>query len=212
MSFKEVLIRILKGWWLILIFTLIFTISFYKTTQGKEIYRGSISVGITFDNIFQEQNIRDTPEKTPSLFTSTSSSISQYLLFRFSSVEIQDIVAKKMGFQISDLNNIAPFYRVLDQKAGFVSISYDSESKSDAEKFLDAIKQVYNFLITTELNNNQTNTYKVRPQENLIESITTTQKPSQQKILPSISGFVVGVVISLFWPSALDLINKRRKV
>jgi len=212
MSFKEVLVRILKGWWLILIFTLIFTIAFYKSSQGKDIYRSSISVGITFDNILQEQNVRDTADKTPSLFTSTSTSISQYLLFRFSSVEIQDLVAKKMGLQISDINNSKPFYRVLDVKAGFVSLSYDSESMSEAEKFLDAIKQVYNYLITTELNNSQTNTYKVRPQENLIQSITTTQKPSQQKILPSVAGFVIGVVVTLLLPSALNLINKRKKV
>jgi hypothetical protein len=212
MSFKEILVRILKGWWLILIFTLIFTIAFYKSTQSKDIYRASISVGITFDNILQEQNIKDTADKTPSLFTSISTSISQYLLFRFSSVEIQDMVAKKMGVQISDLNNITPFYRVLDEKAGFVSISYDSESKNDAEKFLDAIKQVYNFLIATELNNNQTNTYKVRPQENLIQSITTSQKPAQQKILPSITGFLVGVAVSLLSPTLLNLVKKRKKV
>lgn len=211
MSFKEALTRVFKGWWLILIFTLIFTGAFYKNTQGKDTYRGSITVGITFDNLYQEQNLKDTIDKNPSLFTTSTTSVSQYLFFRLSSVEIQDQIAKKAGITVSDLNYTLPFYKVIDQKAGFVTVSYDAESRDVIEKFLLAVKETYTYLISTELNNNQTNTYKIRPQENLSQSITTVQKPAQQKILPSVAGFVVGIIISLLWPTVINLINKSKK-
>jgi capsular polysaccharide biosynthesis protein len=211
MSFKEVLNRLIKGWWLILIFTLIFTAIFYRSGQPKDTFRASISIGITFDNNFQEQNVKDTLENTPSLFTSTSGQIGQYLLFRFSSVEVQDMVAKKMGISVSNLNNTVPFYRVLNQFAGFVSISYDSESKEAVEKFLKAIKEVYIYLIDAELNNNQTNTYKVRPQENLIQSVTTISEPTQQRVLPSVVGLLVGIVASVLLPTILSMVNKKVK-
>jgi hypothetical protein len=206
MSLEEVIKRILFRWWLILIIMVVFTLSFFSWTKSTN-YQASIGLGISFNsqdflNTTSGKVLAstDAPPQSASEYIYSLSEFSKYLSARFSSVEVQGLVAQKAGLGIQSYDSKKPFYTVTPQTGGYISINYEVSSKEESEKFIKAIKETYSYLIKTERQSKELAPFKVEPKTEFIESVTTVSRPVQFQILPTITGLLVGIAISALLP------------
>ena len=203
MTFEMFLIRCKRFWWIPVLLAVSFTFFGFSGFVDKVEYRASIGVGATYNN---PEYIKITPQDR----SLSLSKLSEYLANRFKSPEIQLKVAeetreanssnKKAGV-VSDISidYKKPFYDVLSQENGFISVGANFKSETEAQNFLTAIKVSYRNLIETE-NNSELPTYRIRPMDNFREAIMQVKTPIQFKVLPTILGLLLGLLLMLVLP------------
>lgn len=203
MTFEEVLKRVIFRWWLILIVTAIFTLSFFSWTRGNS-YQASIGLGISFNNpafvsTISGKTVGDV-SNIGSEYSYSLSEFSKYLSARLSSVEVQMLVSQKAELGIAAFDPKSPFYTVTPQSGGFVSVSYENGSKEVTQRFIKAIKQVYTDIIKIERNNGELKPFQIEPKTEFVESTAEISKPVQFQILPTMAGLLVGIAVSAILP------------
>jgi hypothetical protein len=204
MSFEMFLIRCRRFWWIPLLLTILFTFLGFSSFVDKVEYRANISVGATYNN---PEYLKTLPQDR----ALSLSKLGEYLSNRFKSPEIQVRIAqetqdanssnKQKSNEISEvtIDYKKPFYDVANQENGFVSIGANFRNEVDAQSFLAAIKSTYKNLIETE-NYSELPAYRIRPMDNFKESIIKIKTPIQFKVLPTILGLLLGLLLLLVLP------------
>jgi len=207
MTFEEVIKRALFRWWLIVIFVIVFTLSFLNWTTATS-FQASIGIGISFNNddFLNEARgvaMANTTGQAPNRgaeYTYSLQEFSNYLLARFSSVEIQSRIAEKINDKQASYNPKQPFYDVETQNGGYISIQYEAESQEIAEKFLQTVKEEFRNLVLIERNKKEIPTFQIDPKNEFVENIVDIARPNQFKILPSVAGLLIGLTVAVLLP------------
>jgi len=196
MTFANIQHRILKGWWIIVITTAAFTLGFSPWVQSNS-YQASIGLGVSFNS---PNYVNDLENRSTTLaYVQAAKEFSEYLQTRFSSVEVQDLVSKESGIKVNNYNVKNPFYTVGVGAGGFISVGYTDDNLVTAQNFIKAIKKAY-YSVVDEWNQSRLDNFKITPMQNFIETVATTQKPTQIQILPAIIGFLVAVLLTIAIP------------
>jgi len=196
MTFANIQHRILKGWWIIVITTAAFTLGFSPWVQSNS-YQASIGLGVSFNS---PNYVNDLENRSTTLaYVQAAKEFSEYLQTRFSSVEVQDLVSKESGIKVNNYNVKNPFYTVGAGAGGFISVGYTDDDLVTAQNFIKAIKKAY-YSVVDEWNQSRLDNFKITPMQNFIETVATTQKPTQIQILPAIIGFLVAVLLTIAIP------------
>jgi hypothetical protein len=203
MQIQDLLARIYKRWLVILIVVVVaVTLTWFYGKKNQNltsttVYKASISVGINnLADLNQPQTVSYVPPRTITIFTS-------YLQNRFASPEVQYKIATILGLEIVDFNQTTPFYGIIPQDGGFVTLVYQNGDQNLANKFILAVKQVYNELIIIERSENLPNSAKVYPQTSFVEAVFPVTKNLQQSsyiYLPAIGAFLLTLVALLLLP------------
>jgi len=196
MTFANIQHRILKGWWIIVITTAAFTLGFSPWVQSNS-YQASIGLGVSFNS---PNYVNDLENRSTTLaYVQAAKEFSEYLQTRFSSVEVQDLVSKESGIKVNNYNVKNPFYTVGVGAGGFISVGYTDDNLVTGQNFIKAIKKAY-YSVVDEWNQSRLDNFKITPMQNFIETVATTQKPTQIQILPAIIGFLVAVLLTIAIP------------
>lgn len=207
MTFEDVLKRALFRWWLIVIVVIVFTLSFLNWTTTNT-FQASIGLGISFNSdAFLEQakgqNLVNTTGQAPNRgaeYTYSLQEFSNYLLARFSSIEIQSRIANKIDDKQASYNTKQPFYKVETQNGGYISLDYSAKDQQQAELFLKAVKEEFRNLVLIERNKKEIAAFQIDPKNEFVENISETARPNQFKILPTLAGFLIGLTIAVLLP------------
>ncbi len=203
MSYQMFLIRCRKFWWIPFILVILFSFLGFSSFVDKVEYRANITVGATYNN---PEYLKTLPQDR----ALSLSKLGEYLSNRFKSPEIQIRVAQetreanstnKKGLETSDIaiDYKKTFYDIANQENGFVSIGANFKSEVEAQSFLAAIKGTYKNLIETE-NYSELPAYKIKPMDNFKESVIIVKTPIQFKMLPTILGLLLGLLLLLILP------------
>lgn len=204
MSFEMFLIRCRRFWWIPLLLAVAFTFFGFSSLVDKVEYRSNITIGATYNN---PEYLKTLPQDR----AISLSKLGEYLSNRFKSPEIQARIIQETVEENSsnrqksnEVNDILidykkTFYDVVNQENGFVSIGANFKSENDAQSFLTAIKSTYKNLIETE-NYSELPAYRIRPMDNFKESIIKIKTPIQFKVLPTILGSLLGLLLLLTLP------------
>lgn len=196
MTIQDIFNKIIARWWLVLVFFLI-SLSVFFPTFGSHSYRASIGLGANFNHpAFIRSGIH-----TSSQYAIAMDELSRYLASRFSSTEVQMRVAQEANLAVNNFNPSTPFYDIVRQGGGFISISFTSPTKTGAENFLEAIKNVYTEVITTEMASEHIlDDFKIKPQAEFINQIAEVRRPFQFEVLPIIAGLLAGLFVAVILP------------
>jgi hypothetical protein len=203
MTFEMFLIRCRRFWWIPLILGIGFTFFGFSSFVDKTEYRANIGIGATYNN---PEYIKTLPQDRSLSLTK----LSEYLTNRFKSPEIQLKVAqetREANSSIKKYNEVTdisldykkPFYDIVSQENGFVSIGANFKSEQEAQNFLTAIKTTYRNLIETE-NASELPTYRIKPMDNFKEGVLVVKTAIQFKVLPTILGILLGFLLLLIIP------------
>ncbi len=210
MFFQTLLERIVKRWLVIIIALIIAFLSIfgYQKTQvnvvDTNMYTASITVGITLNNITeQDVFLANNYDNILTVF-------SKYLANRFASVDVQSKIANKMDLTMTSFDPKIPFYQINSQDGGFVNLTYSNSDKEKSQKFLKTIKEVYQEIVNTERNLNESRPFKVEPQTTFVENLFE-YKPSVQTIAFSYLPFF-GIMFTVLVILALLPLHKERKI
>jgi hypothetical protein len=203
MTIEELIRRLIKFWWVLVSVTLAFTLILFPWSRNVE-YLASVGIGLNFNN-----PALSTFEQSQVAYVESFQQLTIFLESRFSSIEIQSQVAKEIGMSQMNYNPKKAFYTITTQGAGFVSISHTSSTKSESELFLTAIKSAY-IDIVAEWNQSRQREFTIEPMANFVESVDEVRKPYQLQILPSMAGFILGLLLVIFIPSNLGV--KKSKI
>lgn len=191
MNLIEIFERIWKRWWLILAILIVCILIATPFTTSVQ-HRATISFGMSYNNARLESvNIVDLAQAQVNL--------SNYLFSRMSSVEVQDLIAREADLPTDGLDERNPFYLVKDQKAGFVTLTFLSDDKEEATRFLEASKLAY-YSVVNEWNEINPSVFDVQASTSFLDSNTEVGQPFQIKLLPPFIGLTVGLMISLLIP------------
>ena len=204
MKISDFLDKIKKRWWIMLILTLVFTLVFFSNLSQKT-YFASVGLGTNFNNPEFVSGKADGPING-SEYTLGLKEFSTYLFNRLGSMEIQTKMLQKLNLDLA-INEKKPFYNIVMQSGGYVSVSFEADTEEQAKNFLVAIKDLYAEIINTELNKGTPNKYQVSVKKDFVEAINQANKPQQLKLLPAIAGFLLGLFIILAFPKKWLLIK-----
>jgi len=194
MTFGTILQKLTKRWPIIVLVTVIFGLSTFGWISEKYTVT-SITVGANL-NSPELIAVKDGAQS----YALLAQQLSNYLSSRFASITIQSSISKEMGVEQSNYSEKKPFYEVSGEGLGFVSLTYRNLQASTADKFNQAVKNVYNDLITKEWNNQRQTSFMIQPMNNFLESKTVEDRPIQSQILPVIAGIILGLAIVIFIP------------
>ncbi len=195
MTYEEIRLKLLSRWWLIIAFTIGFTLFFFPWSSAST-YKASIGLGISFnDSSFVSNDMQSSQAYVDSL-----REFSLYLSNRFKSVEVQSNIAKKAGLGIGNFDSINAFYNVTDQSGGFITISYDAGSEEAGQTFLRAVQDQYAELIQLERSNGQLQAFQIEPSTEFITDISQVRRSTQFRLLPSVAGLMIGTAIAIIVP------------
>jgi len=193
MTIEELIKRLVKFWWVVVTVTLAFTLILFPWSKNVE-YLASVGVGVNFNN-----PSLSTSEGGREAYVDALQQLTLFLEQRFSSIEIQSSIAKGIGFGDRNFNPKKPFYTVTVQGGGFVSISHTSPDRAESESFLTFVKSAYTKIVA-EWNQTRLREFTIDPMQNFVESIDEVGKPNQLQILPTMAGFVLGLLLVIFIP------------
>jgi hypothetical protein len=196
MTIKEIINKILVRWWVTAIFFSL-SLAFFFPTLGSHTYKASIGLGANFNS---PAFIRSGVE-TSSQYALAMEQLSKYLGSRFTSVEVQMRVAELAQIPVSDFQLEKPFYEVVKQGGGYISVTFNTKTREEAERFLEATKKVYTDIITTEMAGNHILVdFQIQPQTQFFYQIAEVKAPIQFRIMPLIAGLLTGVLVSIIVP------------
>ena len=200
MTFSSVRTRLRVYWWLLPLFLLISLVAFLPRVQGSS-YLASISLGIQYNN----PALPDAGEELTG-YTESLDDFSTYLTNRFTSVEVQDIVARAMETSIA-YSEVKAFYKVTNQGGGFVNLFYEAGSVAEAEAFLTGTKTAYQTVVE-EWNSTRLTRFQITPQTDFVEVVTEQEASLQMRAIPVLSGVLLGLLILLVLPLPKKIQNQ----
>jgi len=202
MTFSDVLNRALKRWWIIVIAIVISTLAFFPWSTDT-LFKASIGIGVSLNSpeLEKRDNVRTD-------FSGSLVELGKYLETRFTSIEVQSLVASRAGIAVSSYSPTKAFYTVTPGSGGYISISYDAKNKDEANSFLTAIKSVYNDVVTLEKFNSETPSLSIKPKTNFIETVAQSSRPTQTQVLPSVVGFLIGLLVAVLIPVKKEKTSK----
>ena len=192
MTLSNVRTRLRYYWWLLPLFLLISVVAFLPRVQGNT-YAASISLGIQYNN----PALPDAGEELTG-YTESLDDFSLYLTSRFTTVEVQDIIARTLETAVLYSEEEA-FYTVTNQGGGFVNLFYVAGSETEAEKFLDGAKSAYQTLVE-EWNQTRLTRFQITPQTEFTEVVAAQEASLQMRAVPVFAGVLLGVLVLLVLP------------
>ena len=160
--------------------------------QGNT-YAASISLGIQYNN----PALPDAGEELTG-YTESLDDFSLYLTSRFTTVEIQDIIARTLETTVLYSEEEA-FYTVTNQGGGFVNLFYVAGSSAEAEKFIDGAKSAYETLVE-EWNQTRLTRFQITPQTEFTEVVVAQEASLQMRAVPVFASVLLGVLLLLVLP------------
>jgi hypothetical protein len=195
MTFLQFREKLVKGWVIFIIAIAAFNI-LSKPYLSNKTYTASIGFGINSNNT--QFNQSNTNGQQLTTYGNLLEQFSLYLSSRFSSLEIQSLIAKDIQ-DGGNLDSENPFYNVTNQSGGFVSLDYKSGDKAKAELFNKQATDAYQKIVQ-EWNTTSPEIYKIVPMSSFNNAIIENQLPKQFKFLPGIAGFLLGFIMILLIP------------
>ena len=193
MTISTLFTKVKIYWYILLILPIVMTYFGFSSFVNKTSYTASISLGISYNNIeYTKINTENWDRQT--------NSASEYLANRFKSLEIQKSLVDQMGYKDNVINLKKPFYEISNQTAGFVSVSGNFETKTDATQFLESTKKTYQTILEIEKGNNELINYKIQPMNKFLEAIVEVKTPVQFRILPTVFGLLLAMLIVCILP------------
>jgi len=223
MTFAQIFDSLQKRWWLPILFSTIFLLSWWIIVKPATEYQINITFNITTlnDKEIVQQAIYPYPDqvlteldpeqwKMPGVVNLTSReyayikmlrTIRGYFYNRFGSIEVQSQIAKQIGYNdLQKLNQRLPFYKIYTHDLGSLSFEFRSKDKTQVEKFESSVLSTFEQLIAEW--NQEKDIFAVKLSSNPIPASIVTVSPSwQQYALPWLAGLVFGSTLSLLWPN-----------
>jgi hypothetical protein len=193
MSLENLLKKIIKGWWIIVLTLVIAGIYTGLQSNKGNTYLTSVSFG--FSPVMTQTNNTITNDNYPTLMIG----ISQYLEARLSSTNMQEILARRSGVALSTDTEQKSVYKVKSQQMGFVTINYTANNKVEAENFIKGVEEVSQILLS-EWNNERPSQYSVKSVSSFKSSTVPSTSSKQLIFLPFVVAIVLGLGISIILP------------
>ncbi len=192
MTFNDILGRFMKYWWVILLTTLICSFALRGKIEQVN-YFASVGVGLNYNNT-------DFPKDGEASvgYNESLQSLSFFLEERFTAIENQEIIAAKMGATPTYSFENA-FYNITNSNAGFVTLSTETKTQEEGDKFIEGVKEAY-LQIVQEWNSTRNAQYQIRPQTEFSEAVAIQNTSPQVKLLPALAGLLVGLLATLVLP------------
>lgn len=199
---------------ILIVSTLLVTGLFYPWTTENQ-YQAAIALGVNLNSaqvgLATEAGAVDSQQAYVESFVP----LSLYMERRFSSIEIQDLIASKAEIGVKSFSDRKPFYDITAQGSGFVSLSYKTDSAQQAEVFLQSVKSAY-LQVVAEWNEQRPENFRITPMSKFTETVTVVARPTQLQLLPVAVGVMLGVIVVLLLPvRAMEVAgskkNKSRK-
>jgi len=201
MSFAEIAYKIWNRWWITLIPAIIlFTVFFPLVYQTK--YTAVIQFVVDAKSVSlpsKQSDIAMSEIELRSDYNSIVASLSRFFYKQYRSINIQTLIAEKIGFPQDKINSKTPFYTVEDQTLGYVELTFESTNKDSVEKFLQVSEDVF-FEIINDWNNFKQEDFKIKSNQDIESKILTKSTPVQSLLLPAILGFLGGLFVVIIWP------------
>jgi hypothetical protein len=199
MTFQDIQGKIFNRWYFVLLCGLLFILAF-SPWLGQKKYQASVTAGLQINQMSQAQDPNQNRDSQLA-YVNSFEQLSFYLSSRLSSIEIQDKIARAVGQSSTALNEKKPFYTVIVQGAGFVSLSYLADSEEVGKKFVEVVETEVYPQIVNEWNQVSSVNFKVKPMDKLSSVVVPIGKPTQLKVLPALAGLVLGTVVVVVLPS-----------
>jgi len=222
MTIAQIFGRLQKRWWLPIVFSTIFLLSWWFIVKPATEYQINITFNITTLNdkeIVQqaiypythETLIKLDPQEWGKLDARLTSreyvyikmlrTIRGYFYNRFGSIEVQSQIAKQIGYNdLQKLNQRLPFYKIYTHDLGSLSFEFRSTDKTQVEKFESSVLSTFEQLVAEW--NQEKDIFAVKLSSNPIPASIITVTPNwQQYVLPWLAGLVFGTTLSLLWPN-----------
>jgi capsular polysaccharide biosynthesis protein len=203
MTFELLRTKLIKNSWVILIAVVITNLSLLANTYNPT-YLSSVTVGLSINNPQYQNSLASSNNFAANTYDQTLAELGLYLSNRFAAPDIQYEISEnaKLGEKI---DNKKPFYEIKNQNGGFVNITYTAVSKSTGENFINSVNNTFLTKIVTEWNKDRPQVFAVdQTSKNKIDfnnSIVEVKPPLQNKLLPTIAGILLGVLLALILPS-----------
>jgi len=193
MTIQDYIRRLKRYWWVVTGTTLAFFLILFPWITTPQ-YAGSISVGINFNN-----PTLSTKEQSQQAYVESFQQLTIYLEQRFTSIEVQSGIARRMNKSVSNINSRRAFYDLTSQGAGFVSLAYTTPDKDEAARYIEAVKEEYRVIIN-EWNNQRLDEFRITPQDSFVSQVTAVTPPQQFRLFSVIGGLLIGLFITAFLP------------
>jgi hypothetical protein len=202
MTFQHFLKKLIKYFWVfILVSATIFLV--WNNVITKPEFLGNISVGANFSNI----EINDNNMNSEKDYSTLSTNLSKLLSAKYSSISIQQIYAKELGFSVNKGSEKKPIYEIVDQGLGFISITYVANSEDEAKKFIEITKNVYKEKIIPDWNQNRSSSYIINPNTDFISSVSLIKTSTLNYSIPVLIAVITSLVIIALLPLKQSELN-----
>lgn len=179
-----------------ILLVIVLTTTAFSSYSKSLSYQANISVSMSYNN---PKLVSINPSGLVDGYTASLESLSKFLEARLNSPEIQQLVGEKMGAKPIAYSHKSPFYKTTNTGAGSASLSLESSTKSESEKFITGVQSAIQ-RIEDEWNNQRTEEFKVSHRELMLNPIVEVSKSVQLQILPTFVGLLVGIVLTLVIP------------
>lgn len=191
--------NVFKFSWLIIFITVVVAIASFSLI-GVSTYKATITLGLSFNHPTFLEAKQDSIFVEKPNFLDTQGKLSRFLENRLASVESQEIVAKELGLENLNFNADKPFYKLTDQELGFITVSYSTKNKNQAEKFNQVIyKQVYPKIID-QWNDSRITNFQISAIQKPVESVQTITTSLQEKLIAPIAVLIISSLVIALWP------------
>jgi hypothetical protein len=215
MTIQELINRVVKRWWIILLITLIVGGGGFYTLNNKT-YIASVNVGMDFVSANakagEAQNNSEIYTKTITSEVAYSDMLGQlgkYLSSRYSSLNLQTKIAKEVGVELPATAEKKPFYDVMEQGSGFVTLNYKAAKKEEADKFIQVVREINSAQLANEWNGSRNEKFKVQPAINAVATVSEFPTPIESKLLPALAALIAASCLSSLIPTRSESKEKK---
>lgn len=179
--------------WFWLIFFLVPSLLF-SFLISKSSYQVNLTFGLNFNQSEFLQN-----SDSGKTYLDSLPILSNFLVNNFGSLSIQTDIATELGENYS-VNIKKPFFEIQNLSNGFVNLSWKTENIQKAQKFSEVTQKIYKNQIVQNWNRGRLVNFGVKAIDNFNLVITQNSIPLQTKILPILSGIIVGLILIILVP------------
>lgn len=192
MTVEDLVIRFKKLWW-VFVLVMVVTIGIVFPQIRQETFIASTTVGLQLNN----ENL---PQDGDELigYTDSLEEFSLFLTNRYNAIEVQTIIASEADIE-TYFDDEEAFYTVINQGGGFVNVSYLAEDEEQAENFVNGVQSAYETIVN-EWNSSRLTRFQITPQTEFTTTVQAQELSTQLKLLPIITGFLVGLLLIIIIP------------
>jgi capsular polysaccharide biosynthesis protein len=203
MTFEYIRTKLLKNSWLVVIAIIVANLSLLTNSYSPS-YLASITVGLSINNTQYQSLLSSSNNFATNTYGKTLDDLSLYLSSRLAAPDIQNEISENAKLS-EKIDTKKPFYEVKNQNAGFVNVSYSAKTKSEGERFVASVNNVFLSKIVTEWNKDRPQLFVIdQVNKNKIDfnnSVIEVKPPIQNTLLPTIAGFLVGILLAILFPT-----------